>query len=199
VKFALALALVAMTAQAAEPPIIARKYQRPLTAAAHYAWGLDAPIPVLASQVHQESSWNESAVSSAGAQGLAQFIPSTATWLDALYADELGPKQPLNPSWALRALVRYDLYLFERTAGATECDTWRFTLAQYNGGSARLEREQLMAAQQGLDALRWINVAPFNAGRSESNWRENRGYPVAILKQRQPLYLAWGREIKCLD
>ncbi len=47
-------------------------------------WGLNAPVSVFAAQIHTESWWRNDTVSGAGAQGLAQFMPSTARWLPTL-------------------------------------------------------------------------------------------------------------------
>ncbi|WP_018653017.1 transglycosylase SLT domain-containing protein, partial [Actinobacillus capsulatus] len=101
-------------------PQAAKPYQRELTRNSHAIWGLKAPIALFAAQIHQESQWNVTALSHVGAQGLAQFIPQTADWIANLYP-ELANNQPYNPSWALRALVRYDYWLYQRISAHTEC------------------------------------------------------------------------------
>lgn len=174
-------------------PANARKYQRILTGAAHELWGLDAPIAVFGAQVHQESGWNEDARSPVGAIGLAQFMPSTADWIDDVYPKELGPAQPSNPTWALRALVRYDKYLWDKVATPSGCDRMAFSLSGYNGGLGWVYKDQKVAKDKGMDPLLyWGVVEKVNAGRNAAAWQENRGYPQRIIKTLQPRYASWG-------
>lgn len=175
-------------------PSDALQYRRTLVRAAHQGWGLDAPIATFAAQVHQESRWNASARSRVGAQGLAQFMPATADWMADLYPETLGAAAPYQPAWALRALVAYNRWLYVRTQGNTPCDHWAFVLSAYNGGLGWVLRDQQQARQAGADAGRWEAVAPFNAGRSAANFRENRQYPRLILQRFEPLYVSaqWG-------
>jgi soluble lytic murein transglycosylase-like protein len=156
-------------------------------------WGFDAPIATFAGQVHQESAWNQDAVSHAGAQGLAQFMPATARWLPSI-APDTGEPLPFSPSWALRAMVTYDRWLWRRASAASDCDRWHKTLSAYNGGETRLRREEAMAKAAGMDPGRWSHVALYNAGRSPGNYRENRTYPTRILGRWTELYRAagWG-------
>jgi soluble lytic murein transglycosylase-like protein len=71
-------------------------------------------VVLFAAQVHQESGWREDAHSPVGALGLAQFMPGTAAWIAQLYPANLGDAALLDARWALRALVTYDLWLWER-------------------------------------------------------------------------------------
>lgn len=179
-------------------PRDAEQYRRTLVRAAHAEWGLDAPIATLAGQVHQESRWRSNARSPVGAQGLAQFMPATADWMAQLYPNSLGPAQPFNPGWALRAMVTYDRWLYARNQAAGDCDRWAFVLSAYNGGQGWVNRDRALASAKGADKLAWFDsVERFNAGRSAANFRENRHYPRAILLRWEPLYAAagWGTGI----
>lgn len=178
-------------------PTNARKYKRTMVSVAHAFWGLDAPIATFGAQVHQESGWNEQAVSPVGAQGLAQFMPSTADWIDDVYPD-LGPHQPFNPTWALGALVRYDKHLYERVGGRGECNRMAFTLSAYNGGEKWVQRDKAAATADGKDPNQyWGHVELYNGGRNAAAWKENRGYPSRILKTLQPKYTTWGGIVPC--
>lgn len=192
---ALAGACLPAHAVADEIPRTAEQYRRLLVRSAHAGWGLDAPIATLASQVHQESHWNAAARSAVGAQGLAQFMPATADWMADLYPASLGANQPLSPSWALRALVVYDRWLYERNQATSDCDRWAFALSGYNGGQGWVNRDRALASAKGADKLAWFDsVERFNAGRSIANFRENRVYPRRILLRWEPLYVSagWG-------
>nr|WP_241008760.1 transglycosylase SLT domain-containing protein [Aggregatibacter actinomycetemcomitans] len=173
-------------------PAKAEQYQRTLTRESYAVWGLNAPIPVFAAQIHQESQWKTTALSPVGAQGLAQFMPKTADWISALYP-ELADNQPYNPDWALRALVHYNRFNYERITARTECDRMAFMLSAYNGGLGWVQKDKRKAREQGLDPLTyWQNVELVNSGRSRANFAENRGYPQSIIYCWQPLYINWG-------
>lgn len=197
IMLALLLALILLPLLAlADVPRDALRHQRDLTRQARAVWGMDAPVAMFAAQIHQESRWRADAQSVVGAQGMAQFMPATATWISGAYP--LGEPQPYNPGWALRALVTYDRHLWQRVTAATPCDRAAMTLSAYNGGLGWVYRDQKLAAQQGADRAQWFgHVERFNAGRSAANYRENRDYPRVILTRWQPVYVSWGGEIVC--
>lgn len=179
-------------ANAAEPPAAAKPYRAEVIRTARAVWGMDAPVADFAGQFQQESGWNPAARSPVGAQGMAQFMPSTADWISQQFP-ALREREPFNPSWAIRALVQYDQWLWQRVAAADGCQRMAFTLSAYNGGLGWVNRDKKLATQRGLDAGVWFDaVATVNAGRSAANWRENRGYPQRILYQNAPRYLSWG-------
>ncbi len=182
-------------ASASTIPHAAEQHRRILVRAAHAEWGLDAPIATFAAQVHQESAWRVNARSPVGAQGLAQFMPATAHWMAELYPRSLGPAQPYNPGWALRAMVAFDRWLYQQNQAVSECDRWAFVMAGYNGGNGWVNRDRRLASAMGADALAWFDsVERHNAGRSAANFRENRDYPRKILLRWEPMYVAagWG-------
>lgn len=122
---------------ASDIPRAAERHRAELIRVSRAVWGLEAPVAVFAAQVHTESWWRNGTVSSAGAQGLAQFLPSTAEWLPRAVPElerEAGRPAPFNPGWALRALVSYDKWLWDRLNGADACQRMAFTLSAYNGG-----------------------------------------------------------------
>lgn len=184
---------VPMLAMAAGIPHEAAKYRRDLVRNARLVWGIDAPVATFAAQIHQESGWRHDA-KSRFANGLAQFTPDTADWISSIFPD-LADRQPFNPAWALRALVRYDLWLWKRMPAAASCDRMAFSLAGYNGGAGWISRDRKAARQAGADPDRWWGeVERFNAGRAAWAYRENRDYPRKILHQWEPMYVAagWG-------
>lgn len=186
-------------------PRAAYQHRDTLIRASRAVWGLDAPVSVFAAQIHTESWWRNETVSSAGAQGLAQFMPSTARWLPAV-APEVGKPAPFNPGWSLRACVTYDKYLWDRLAakGAqkktlTPCDRMAFTLSAYNGGAGWTNRDRDLAAHKGLNPDRYFgSVETVNAGRRASAKRENQRY-VSFIFERQAAYIkaGWGPGVRC--
>jgi len=181
-------------ASAASVPREALQHRSDLIRNARAVWGLDAPVATFAAQVHQESRWRVDAQSPVGAGGIAQFMPSTAAWIAQAYPALANP-EPFNPSWSLRALVTYDLHIWDRTSAATDCDRMAKTLSGYNGGPGWVTRDERLAKASGADPARWFDqVELFNAGRSAAAFRENRGYPRRILLELEPVYVAagWG-------
>lgn len=176
----------------AQVPQAAQQYRPLLTRTAHAVWGLDAPVAALAAQVHQESGWRPDAVSRAGARGMAQFMPSTATWWCERNGMDAAECQPHNPAWALRALVGYDKYLFDRTpVRYGERDRMWVALRAYNGGLGHWQQE---AARTGLaePTRLQVDAACGKARRAAVHCKENLGYPHRILNILQPRYLQWG-------
>jgi len=176
----------------AQVPAAAHKHRAELVRAAHTQWGLDAPIAALAAQVHQESGWRAEAVSRVGAAGMAQFMPSTATWWCKL--NDLTPEQcqPRNPTWALRALVGYDKWLYDRTpVRYSDRDRMHVALRAYNGGLGHWQAE---ARASGLPqpTVDQVAAACGKARRHVSHCPENLGYPHRILVVLQPRYATWG-------
>ena len=179
-------------AQAQVPPQ-ATPYRAALVRAAHSQWGLDAPVAALAAQVHQESGWNPQAVSRVGAAGMAQFMPATAKWwceANKLTAEQC---QPSNPTWALRALVGFDRYLYVRTPERFNAfDRLWVALRGYNGGLGHWQAEARLASGTSREA---VDAACGRARRAPVHCKENLGYPQRILVQLQPRYATWGLSV----
>lgn len=188
--------------EAALVPPRARPYRRAMLREGRAVWGMGPPVALFGAQIQAESGWNPAA-RSAYAAGLSQFIPSTADAMAKKYAD-LGPQaQPLNPQWAIRALVRYDHDIYfgrfvNAVAPATDCDRWAFTLSGYNGGEGWISRDRSLCSQRaGCDPARWYGNVERYTARSESNARENREYPRRIELRYQPNYRSWGNLVRC--
>ncbi len=95
---------------------------------------------VLAAQLFQESGFRADAVSSANAQGIAQFIPST--WAHQ-GRDENGDgvASPFDPDDAVPAAARYDCALAREFAGIPG-DPAALMLAGYNAGPQAVKDAQ---------------------------------------------------------
>lgn len=180
-------------------PEASAMYRRWIEQAVAEEWGIDGSPARLAAQLHQESSWNPHARSAVGAEGLAQFMPSTARWIAVAFPDKLGDFDPQDPQQAALAAAVYDGWLASRNPGAGQCSTWSFALSAYNGGETNLRREQALADKAGRNRRRWSgNVADMRA-RSIGAWRENRGYVQRILLVLEPAYVdaGWSGQAVC--
>jgi cell wall-associated NlpC family hydrolase len=96
-----------------------------------------APAAVIAAQIEQESGWNPKAVSSADAEGISQFLPSTwPRW-------SKPGQSPFDPGAAILAQGRYDCAIAKTMATAQQhgqllksLDLTSAMLAGYNAGPA---------------------------------------------------------------
>lgn len=94
-----------------KPGTVPAAYEALVTAAG--AQCAAAPPSIIAAQIQQESGWNPNAVSSAGAQGIAQFLPGTwPSW------SEPG-QSPFDPTAAIPAQAKYDCAI------AAQMQTWQ--------------------------------------------------------------------------
>jgi len=93
--------------------------------------GISAPL--LAAQIDAESGWNPAAVSPAGAEGIAQFLPTTFVTYGR-NDDGTGNVSPFNPTDAVMAMGRYDCALLAAVSGITGEDPVSLMLAAYNAG-----------------------------------------------------------------
>jgi cell wall-associated NlpC family hydrolase len=88
--------------------------------------------PLLAAQLYQESAFDPKAVSPAGAEGIAQFLPGTwPSWSSAQDGD--GKQDIFNPADAIPAAARYDCAL-ARQVSKLAGDQIDNMLAAYNAG-----------------------------------------------------------------
>jgi soluble lytic murein transglycosylase-like protein len=194
---ALAVSAISLPATATDAPrspsYRAQAYRAELTRIAHSTWGLDAPVAVFAAQIHQESSWQPDALSMVGARGMAQFMPATATWWCQLA--RLAPMdcQPNNPTWAMRSLVGYDMWLLQRVNGLSEYDRMWASLRSYNGGLGHWQNEAKVVHP--LVDRASVDRACGRASRAVVHCAENLGYPDRILNRLQHHYSGWGRMV----
>jgi cell wall-associated NlpC family hydrolase len=141
---ALGLVMMVTTTGAADTPVTAVGTElRPGSVPAQYApWiekasgacDLDLPAPLLAAQLNQESGFDPNAVSPAGAEGIAQFMPSTwPTW--SQNDDGTGNVSEFNPYDSIMAQGRYMCSLLhDATSSGYPGGNLQLALAGYNAG-----------------------------------------------------------------
>ncbi|WP_295797436.1 transporter substrate-binding domain-containing protein [uncultured Microbulbifer sp.] len=125
---------------------------------------------LIVAQMWQESSFNPSAVSPVGAQGLLQVMPGTA--------EDMGFTPPLfDPDRGIQAGVKYLSWVRDRFDTTMPVDErlW-FSLAAYNAGYAHVLDAKRLCEKLGLDANIWFN-----------------NVEVAMLKLSEPRYYNTAR------
>ena len=149
----------ALAAGAVAIPPGAMRYRRFLMQAWEYHFGLAEDPAIGFGQVHQESRFDCSATSAGGSAGCAQFTPDTAQWISSKIPEPVRsqcPKRsgcPMDPQWALTALVEYDWRLWgDAKAAANDRERWGFALSAYNGGAGWSSAEsKACGSSQGCD------------------------------------------------
>ena len=179
----------------ADVPRESLKYKRELIRQSRIIWGLDAPIPLFASQIHQESTWNHLAKSKY-AKGLTQFTDSTAEWMIEIFP-QLKRANVYNPNWSIRAMLLYDSWLDDRIKSIDECNQWAMILSSYNGGLTWLNRDKALAEAKGSNPNVWWNHVEKYSNRADWAIRENRNYSKSIIFKHQNLYADWGKSYIC--
>jgi hypothetical protein len=201
VVFFLALGFLLVSVQevlAAElVPAEAVRWRSTLVREVRYSWGLWQDPADFFAQVHQESAWRANARSRFAA-GLTQFTPGTArgmqasSRLRALCADAGGC--PLDPAWALRAMVAYDRSIWEnqKLEFYPGRELMAAALVGYNGGEGWVRRERAACrAVAGCDPGRWFAHVEAHCLRAAWACEESRHYPRAVLLMIAPRYRAW--------
>lgn len=169
------------------------QYARTLTREAQAIGGINAPVPLYMGQIRQESSCRAGITASDNGRGLAQFMDATAKQVALLYP-ELGAPDPYNATWAIRALVRYDAWIYKRVKGKDACHRWGAALKGYNAGPGYVQQAQAKST----DPLTWFGVTEFVPTRQNAvNFEYSRTYPHKIIYGHQPRYMTLGTTV-CL-
>jgi soluble lytic murein transglycosylase-like protein len=185
---AAALVLTASASILSAPSPAANKYRSVLTREAQFVLGLDAPIPMFAAQIEQESGWRPEVTAWDNGRGLAQFMDPTTDTITRAFPD-LGKGDPYNPQWAIRALVRYDMWLRARVKGVDACNDYAAALKGYNAGLGYVQQAQRASKQP----EQWFGVTEFVlTHQTAKNFEYSRMYPRWIIFNRQPKYKGWG-------
>ncbi len=105
---------------------------------------------LVAAQMYQESRFDPSVVSWAGARGLMQVLPRTAR--------SMGIDNLTDPDSGIKAGVKYLGWLRERFEQELSVkDRQWFALASYNAGLGHVRDARRLATQKGWDADRWFD------------------------------------------
>lgn len=177
-------------------PQEAQKYRRQIIKAWQFYFGLAESPATGFGQIHQESRFSSTARSSVGATGLAQFMPSTAEWINSVLPPDqkCGTGCPLDPTWAINALSSFDSRLFTVYGRVTTApdDRWGFSLAAYNAGEGSVKKERAKCdATPRCEPNLWFNHTENVCSRSPANCAETKEYSAIILHKWRPIYQAW--------
>ena len=120
---------------------------------------------LLAAMCYQESGFDPYAVSSMGAMGLMQLMPSTADAMGVPSDKRFDPEQ--NIAASARYIRKVSQSFSDIKDGEERI---RFTLAAYNGGVGHVQDAQTLARKNGRNHQVWQEVAPFILRLSEPRY-----------------------------
>jgi uncharacterized membrane protein YeaQ/YmgE (transglycosylase-associated protein family) len=162
-------------------PIVSRSREEICDALADATRNNDLPAPFLIRLLYQESNFRPGVISSAGALGIAQFMPETAT--------DRGIDNPFDPLQAIPASARLlrDLYRKFGNLG--------LAAAAYNAGPRRIADWLARKGQLPLETQNYVKTI---TGRPAETWTvAEAGSPALKLPQDAPCQelaglLAWN-------
>jgi len=108
---------------------------------------------LIAAQAYQESNFNQKLTSHAGATGIMQIKPSTAS------SKNVGIKDIKNLENNIHAGVKYLAFLRDQYFASDDYspeEKINFSLAAYNAGPGRVRRMQAKAEKMGLNPKKWF-------------------------------------------
>lgn len=120
---------------------------------------------LIAAMCYQESAFDPNAKSYAGARGLMQLMPGTASDLGVSAADICQPE--IN----VRAASRYIVQLINTFTDIRDInERIKFVLASYNGGARHIRDAMALTRKYGGNAERWDDVAPYVLGLQQPRY-----------------------------
>jgi membrane-bound lytic murein transglycosylase MltF len=192
--FALVLyALACCWCEAADTPRACTDLRSQITREARFRWGLDAPVPLAAGLLYQESSCNPSAKSADGGEGLGQLTGrANVEWISREAG--LGAPDVWNAGWNMRASFWLLDWGAQRVAARDDCQRFGAALSAYNGGLGYVLESQRKSPEP---ATWWGVTEQIPTRQSSVNFAAARSYPHKIVFGHQPMFASWGRTL-CL-
>ncbi len=167
---------------------------RPLAEAADFDWRL------IIAQMYQESGFDPTRVSFAGARGLLQVLPGTAREVG------IDPDRLALPQAGIEAGVKYLAWTRERFPGLPVGEQLWFALAAYNAGPGHVRDGRRLADRLGLDRSLWfdnVEAAMLKLAEPEYAAQAAYGYvrgsePVAYVRDIRERYRAYLEHFRTL-
>jgi soluble lytic murein transglycosylase-like protein len=157
-------------------PVVHRTAQEVCDTVKQAAQRNDLPVPFFIRLLFQESRFKPGAVSNAGAQGIAQFMPKTA--------DAIGLDNPFDPLQAIPASARLLRNLFEQFGNLG------LAAAAYNAGPKRIHDWLARKSKLPEETQGYVKTI---TGRPAENWKQaSAGTPAIKLPPHAPCQDAAG-------
>lgn len=199
--FRAVIAALAALVSPCDAPDVPRRHDAAIRAAvAHYWRPAEQHLACrLKALLWVESRYRTDALSPAGAQGIAQFLPRT--WAQARRAGVTGGASPYDASAAIRAAAWYQQWLRGRwPEPRPSLCRQRLVEASYNAGAGSVHRAQRLARSAGRAGVCWPEIRAYMPGVTASHARETCRYVDQIdatartLQRRTPTPVRGCRE-----
>ncbi len=159
-----------------------KRYEETIEIIKEYAGKYDFDWLLIAAQAYQESRFDQSKVSSAGAVGVMQVLPSTS-------ADKaVGIPDISTLDNNVHAGVKYLHWLRETyytNDNISPLDRMLFSFAAYNAGPGNMRRARARAKKQGFDPNRWFSNVEIGMYRAVS------GEPASYVRNIYKYYVTY--------
>jgi len=157
-------------------PVIERSREEICDTLTTAAQSNDVPVPFFIRLLFQESGFDAGVVSSAGAQGIAQFMPETSA--------SMGLDNPFDPLPAIRASARLLRNLFQQFGNLG------LAAAAYNAGPKRIQEWLAKKGKLPQETQGYVKII---TGRPAETWTAaEAGSPAVKLPRRAPCQEAAG-------
>ena len=127
---------------------------------------------LLAAIGYQESLWQPAVTSKTGVRGLMMLTQNTA--------QAMGVSNRLDPKQSIMGGAKYLAYMKDQLdESIQEPDRTWFALAAYNVGSGHLDDARKLAAKEGLNPNKWLDVKKILPRLSQKQWYSKTRYGYA--------------------
>lgn len=127
---------------------------------------------LLAAIGYQESLWQPTVTSKTGVRGLMMLTQNTA--------QAMGVSNRLDPKQSIMGGAKYLAYMKDQLDDSIqEPDRTWFALAAYNVGSGHLDDARKLAAKEGLNPDKWLDVKKILPRLSQKQWYSKTRYGYA--------------------
>jgi LPXTG-motif cell wall-anchored protein len=163
------------------------RYQETIEIIKKYAAQYDFDWLLIAAQAFQESGFDHSKRSKAGAVGVMQLLPSTAA------DDAVGIPDITDLEDNIHAGIKYLSWLrktYFEEEGITQLDKALFSLAAYNAGPGNMRKARRRAEKLGFDPNRWFGNTEIGMYRAVS------GEPASYVRNIYKYYVTYQGLVK---
>ena len=159
-----------------------RRYEETIEVIKQYAGQYDFDWLLIAAQAYQESRFDQSKKSSAGALGVMQVLPSTSASKAVGIPDISTLENNIHAGVKYLHWLRETYYTNDRISAL---DRMLFSFAAYNAGPGNMRKARRRAKKQGFDPNRWFANVEIGMYRAVS------GEPASYVRNIYKYYVTY--------
>ena len=159
-----------------------KRYEETIEIIKQYAGKYDFDWLLIAAQAYQESRFDQSKLSSAGAVGVMQVLPSTSADKAVGIPDISTLENNVHAGVKYLHWLRETYYTNDKIS---PLDRMLFSFAAYNAGPGNMRRARARAKKQGFDPNRWFGNVEIGMYRAVS------GEPASYVRNIYKYYVSY--------